>query len=446
MKNTNNGKMTYKQGSLLFGFTKLKFWEPSNPPPPTMAEASSIIDHCIQWLNITTGKVSGEALDALREQAEAIILIRKWFPDYSGPLSRPYHRSKKKAQASESGQAEERKPAAPAPAPETAADDLFAEQGDLFSAARKAQADAVKAHDKAEREARKAQDAARKAAELAEKAKADAEAAAERARRDAEREAEAARKAAEQAKAQAEAAAAAEKAREAAAKAESSEDPTAAMIIKMIMAGVDNIMLVGPAGCGKTTITQMVADALAKPCTVISCSFGTPAAEFVGERFPEPRGTRFGAAYGADGIVCLDEFTTLDPSVGSVVNASLANGEINTTTGNVKRRAVIVATANTTGDGSDRKYVANNQLDIATLDRFAGCVIKVDYNRAYEKRFDPEVVEYVERMRDAIDNRKVRRVASTRAIINGEKLKKAGLDWRGMLTACWTDAEKANIY
>ncbi|MCH7728630.1 MAG: hypothetical protein IH991_19420, partial [Planctomycetes bacterium] len=66
-----------------------------------------------------------------------------------------------------------------------------------------------------------------------------------------------------------------------------------------------------------------------------------------------------------------------------VVNAALANGHLRLPDGTtVDRHAdfVCAAAANTFGTGADRQYVGRNQLDAATLDRFAACRLAFDYD------------------------------------------------------------------
>ena len=173
----------------------------------------------------------------------------------------------------------------------------------------------------------------------------------------------------------------------------------------LIKAGMNNIWMVGPAGCGKSTIARNAKKS----------------------------------------IILIDEMTALDPSVAQVINAALANGEIETTTGTVLRHpeCIIIATSNTFGNGADRQYVANNQLDASTIDRFTGAIIEVNYSVKYESQFDQEVVDYIYLLRNCIKINSLRRIASTRMIQAAEKMKKVGmLDWKDMLIINWSDTEK----
>ena len=143
---------------------------------------------------------------------------------------------------------------------------------------------------------------------------------------------------------------------------------------RTIEAGIKNIWMVGPAGCGKSTMARNVAEDMDLPYLCISCGIGTSATEFIGYKYPTREATRFGEFYAKPSIILIDEITALDPAVAQILNAALANDEIETTTGLVHRhpKCIIIATSNTFGFGCDRQYVANNQLDASTIDRFVG--------------------------------------------------------------------------
>jgi hypothetical protein len=219
-------------------------------------------------------------------------------------------------------------------------------------------------------------------------------------------------------------------------------------IKKLITAGQRNMWMVGPAGCGKSTIGRIAAKALNVPYLCISCGIGTSSTEFVGYKYPTREKTKFSDYYGKPSVILIDEITALDPSVGQILNACLANDEIETTTGLVVRdpNCIIIATSNTFGTGGDRMYVANNQLDASTLDRFIGGIIKVDYSELYEKQFDSEALIYANILRNVIKAYDMRKVVSTRFIQSATKLKANGIkDWKLVMLSSWTDKEKAVI-
>lgn len=217
---------------------------------------------------------------------------------------------------------------------------------------------------------------------------------------------------------------------------------------KTIDSGIKNIWMVGPAGCGKSTMARNVATDMDLPYLCISCGIGTSATEFIGYKYPTRESTRFGEFYAKPSIILIDEITALDPAVAQILNAALANDEIETTTGLVHRHpeCIIIATSNTFGFGCDRQYVANNQLDASTIDRFIGGIVEVTYSAKYESKYDTEVVNYVYALREFVQEQGIRKVCSTRMVQAGHRLKYSHfLDWKWRLIINWTDNEKEQL-
>ena len=223
---------------------------------------------------------------------------------------------------------------------------------------------------------------------------------------------------------------------------------TPTRIKRTIEAGIKNIWLCGPAGSGKSVMTRQIAKELGLPYLCISCGIGTSSTEFIGYKYPTRESTKFAEFYSKPSIILLDEFTALDPAVAQICNAALANDEIETTTGTVYRdpNCIIVATSNTFGGGASRQYVANNQLDASTIDRFVGGIIEVSYSELYESRYDKEVVNYVNDLRNIIKTYDFRRIASTRMIQAGCALKSAYVkDWKNQLIINWSKEERRAV-
>ncbi len=221
--------------------------------------------------------------------------------------------------------------------------------------------------------------------------------------------------------------------------------PPEGQLKKLATAGIKNIWMVGPAGCGKSTMARNLAESMQLPYLCISCGIGTSATEFIGYKYPTREKTRFGDFYSKPSVILIDEITALDPAVAQILNAALANDEIETTTGLVQRdpKCIIIATSNTFGFGCDRQYVANNQLDASTIDRFIGGIIEVSYSEQYESQYDKEVVEFVKTLRRFTNSCDIRKVLSTRMIQAGHRLKRLCFikDWQKVLLSNWSDIE-----
>ena len=221
--------------------------------------------------------------------------------------------------------------------------------------------------------------------------------------------------------------------------------PPEEKLSRTIDAGIKNIWMVGPAGCGKSTMARNIANLKELPYLCISCGIGTSATEFIGYKYPTREKTRFAEFYEKPSIILIDELTALDPAVAQILNSALANDEIETTTGLVHRHpnCIIIATSNTFGFGADRQYVANNQLDASTIDRFIGGIVEVSYSKEFESKYDKEVNTYINILRRFIDDTKIRKIVSTRMIQAGHTLKyNHFIDWRERLIINWSDNEK----
>lgn len=192
------------------------------------------------------------------------------------------------------------------------------------------------------------------------------------------------------------------------------------------------IMMVGPAGCGKTTIGEMVSKALALPFLITSTVFDTH--ELMG--FVDGHGayhrTPFRDAFEHGGVWIADEIDAWDAAALLAANSALANGYVTFPDGQqpVRRHADfrMIACANTFGKGADRVYIGRNQLDAASLDRFA--VVSIDYDRNLEMRLTTNAgwAHEVWSVRDKVETKNIRHVVSTRAIINGSHALAIGMN------------------
>lgn len=207
-----------------------------------------------------------------------------------------------------------------------------------------------------------------------------------------------------------------------------------------------HVLLVGPAGCGKTHLAHQVAEAMR-----LSFRFtGAVASEYKLLGFMDAQGrlvkTEYRHSYETGGVFLWDEMDASSPSAMLAFNAGLANGHQDFPDVVVKRHENFraIASANTYGNGADRVYVGRNQMDAASLDRFF--VIPMDYDERMERALygDTEWVRFVHKARASVRKLSMRHVVSMRAIDMGTRLLAAGMDrkqvevgalWKGLAPA-----------
>jgi MoxR-like ATPase len=208
-------------------------------------------------------------------------------------------------------------------------------------------------------------------------------------------------------------------------------------ILDLTQEGHRNILMVGPAGSGKTTLAKNVAEALGLEFGFLSLSSGVTETHLFGRILPQSDGSwqytpsRFVEIYEKGGVFLLDEVDAADANVMVAINAALANGVLANPNGRLHVRhpnCYILAAANTWGRGGDTQYVGRNQLDAATLDRFVLSTIRVTYDSDLERDLArgalaesqaDELLAWVDTLRTRIAENRLRRIASTRLVVNG---------------------------
>ena len=194
------------------------------------------------------------------------------------------------------------------------------------------------------------------------------------------------------------------------------------------------VMLVGPAGCGKTTIGEHVAKALGLPFYITNTITDTHQLTGFVDGYGKYHSTPFRHAFEFGGVWIADEIDAWEAAALLAANSALANGYCMFPDNDnpIMRHPDfrMIATANTFGTGADRIYIGRNELDGASLDRFA--VIEVDYDLTLERMFangNDRWLEHVWSIRKQVNELKIRHVVSSRAITMGAAALDAGLPW-----------------
>ncbi len=225
-------------------------------------------------------------------------------------------------------------------------------------------------------------------------------------------------------------------------------------VLKLVYLGLP-VLLVGPAGTGKTTLAGQVAKALGRRFSFNSMSAGCSESHLIGRTLPDSEGnwsykpSPFVATYQKGGVHLFDEIDAADPNLMVVINAALANGQLAIPFEDMvidrHEDTAIIAAANTFGTGANRQYCGRNALDAATLDRFSVSTVEVGYDETLEKKLVYQILDdqkaldllsWAWAIREKIDKAGLRRIMSTRSILNmakrmavGDKMKELADDY-----------------
>lgn len=195
------------------------------------------------------------------------------------------------------------------------------------------------------------------------------------------------------------------------------------------------VMIVGPAGTGKTTTAHQVADALSLNFGFISCTGGMSEAALTGRMLFDGTyvPTDFVKCYENGGVFLLDEVDAADSNTLLIINSALANGHLslsNRKDNSIATRHenfICICAANTYGSGSF-DYAGRNILDKAFLDRFAASKVFMGYDEKLEAALSvwhEEILEFFQSVRKKIETGGIREIVSTRAIASAVRQTKA---------------------
>jgi cobaltochelatase CobS len=223
------------------------------------------------------------------------------------------------------------------------------------------------------------------------------------------------------------------------------------------------MLLVGPAGCGKTYLAEKLGEALDLEVSDQSCSEGMSESVFNGLLLPigangsfKHVSSPFMDRYENGGVMLLDEMDAGDPNLFTYINKAIANQSYTVpqryTKPVVKKHGdfVLIAAANTFGHGADSMYVGRNQLDAATLDRFKVGLICIDYSQDVELSLaDEDLCTWAWGIRKKIRDARLRRVMSTRVIKDlstmSQMYKWKQKEWEAAYFTGWSEADRKAV-
>jgi hypothetical protein len=224
-----------------------------------------------------------------------------------------------------------------------------------------------------------------------------------------------------------------------------------------------NVMLVGPAGTGKTHAVKLAAELLN-----LDFKFtGAIDSPYKLTGFTDAQGrvvrTPFRDAVEHGAVFLQDEADACLAGALLPINAVASNGVCDFPDAIIKAHESfrLIMACNTFGRGADRQYVGRNQQDAAVLDRYA--VLTWDVDPALEAGMlglprpanapqpakvqpitDPAQMQReaalwlarVQTIRSRVEKHKIRHVVSPRASVMGAKLLQAGWAWSEVEEAC----------
>lgn len=207
-------------------------------------------------------------------------------------------------------------------------------------------------------------------------------------------------------------------------------------------------MLVGPAGCGKTTAAAQLSEALGVQFGSVCLTAGASETWLFGRQTPVGfvEGM-FSKIYKEGGVFLADEMDAADANLLLSINTALSHDSmLNPMSGEVIKKHkdfTFIGAANTNGKGANHLYTGRSRLDAATLDRMV--ILVVDYDSQLEKELcpDEELYNFLFNVRASLRAENYDEFLSTRAFVSCYKQVNAGIpvkDVKDSLIANWGEA------
>lgn len=197
-------------------------------------------------------------------------------------------------------------------------------------------------------------------------------------------------------------------------------DPNFENILHLVAAH-ENVYLYGPAGSGKNTIAEQIAEALG----VEFYYQNTLVTKFDVSGYKNAQGeyeeTAFYKAWKNGGLFFADELDNSTAEAIIALNAALANGYYTFPNSSEKVAKhpdfYCIAAGNTNGQGATEEYCGRYQMDESSRDRFA--FIEIDYNKKIEESIcggHLDILEFVRDLRSVTKSLQINLICGYRAI------------------------------
>lgn len=188
-----------------------------------------------------------------------------------------------------------------------------------------------------------------------------------------------------------------------------------------LVAAHEHVYLYGPAGSGKNTIAEQIAEALG----VEFYYQNTLVTKFDISGYKNAQGeyeeTPFYKAWKNGGLFFADELDNSTAEAIIALNAALANGYYTFPNSGEKvakhPNFYCIAAGNTNGQGATEEYCGRYQMDESSRDRFA--FVEIDYNKKVEESIcggHLDILEFVRDLRSVAKSLQIKLICGYRAI------------------------------
>jgi len=191
-----------------------------------------------------------------------------------------------------------------------------------------------------------------------------------------------------------------------------------------------NVWMTGVPGTGKTTAAHNAAIALG----LNFHTNGSIANKYELTGFIDAHGKchhpEFRKAWEHGGVYLFDEIDGSVPSAVLAFNSALANGIMAFPDGMIPRHkdCIVIAAANTSGQGATAELVGRMKQDAAFLDRFVFLTWMIDEELETHLSEDKAWSQYVQKVRRNVATKGIKVMVTPRATLYGDQLLAAGID------------------